>query len=341
MATRSAVPTFGEAALLRAQSPLPGSYHEIEIVGDDLGFDHDSFRIKEALDLREKYKQISGAGGEGDRDNGRAGGASVQRPKGPQKSRKLLGTLVADSKPLSISRSTSSDSFVPGHAGAGPLVQDSTKDVLNMIGRSMSPRVSKELPPPPPSGVSVVEFQMVDGVMQYTGQPASCQPMPYRSYYADVRTVYLTVEDPACKRNCANRLEILEKKMEMHRVLNQDLESKGGKFEVGQPDIFESMKVDNSVRLATAMNCQSLLEFMISTCNSHGDDVVKMEGGKPVTLLQMLHRYGIMTADSLTVEGLGLQPGPKKQFHRFDIFSTKYSRGGEGSVELLLLFLKF
>eukprot|EP00906_Rhabdomonas_costata_P002524 RCo003980 len=48
-----------------------------------------------------------------------------------------------------------------------------------------------------------------------------------------------------------------------------------------------------------------------------------------------------MTADSLTVEGLGLQPGPKKQFHRFDIFSTKYSRGGEGSVELLLLFLKF
>ena len=40
--------------------------------------------------------------------------------------------------------------------------------------------------------------------------------------------------------------------------------------------------MDNSVRLATAMNCQSLLEFMISTCNSRGDDVVKLEGGKPV-----------------------------------------------------------
>ena len=102
----------------------------------------------------------------------------------------------------------------------------------------------------------------------------------------------------------------------------------------------QSLQVDNSVRLATAMNCQSLLDFIIEKVKKNEDDVVnEKQTGK--YLKDMLTSHGVYNPEQLSVEGLGLQPGSNKRFHRFDIFSKKYSTGGQGSVELLMLFLKF
>ena len=48
---------------------------------------------------------------------------------------------------------------------------------------------------------------------------------------------------------------------------------------------------------------------MVDTIKNHGDDVVSMVNGVPQTFKQLLAKHGIDDPDSLTVEGLGLQPG--------------------------------
>eukprot|EP00667_Euglena_gracilis_P000451 EG_transcript_451 len=180
-----------------------------------------------------------------------------------------------------------------------------------------------------------------DGIMRWRNpSPTPDLPVPYPEYFQDVRLVRLASENATCKRACRNRLVILEMKMEMHRIMNVEFEGKNG-YHDHRPDIFAHMKVDNSVRLATAMNCQSLLDFIIEKARSCPDDVVNVDDrGQPVELRDLLHRYGVYNPEQLSVEGLGLQPGPTTRFHRFDIFSSKYSQGGQGSVEVLLLFLK-
>eukprot|EP00906_Rhabdomonas_costata_P018325 RCo026762 len=181
-----------------------------------------------------------------------------------------------------------------------------------------------------------VPFAMFEGVMCYNGQTKF--NVGYAQYKKDVEMVFNALEDRACKAACKARMTILRHKFQMHHILNDHYEGRE-QFLLG--DFYSTMKVDNSVRLATAMDCESLLKFMVDKIKDNGSDVVNIVNGKPVTLIEVLKKSGIHDPESLTVEGLGLQPGPFKRFHRFDIFSKKHSRGDAASVELLHIFLKF
>eukprot|EP01012_Entosiphon_sulcatum_P012156 TRINITY_DN17591_c0_g1_i1.p1 TRINITY_DN17591_c0_g1~~TRINITY_DN17591_c0_g1_i1.p1 ORF type:complete len:1308 (+),score=190.02 TRINITY_DN17591_c0_g1_i1:456-4379(+) len=185
-----------------------------------------------------------------------------------------------------------------------------------------------------------VTYRMVDGVVEWSSQMAWQKPVTWREFRQDVERVLAVVKDSECITACRSRMSILRHKFDMHRILNDHYESKE---QFLHQDLFSAVKVDNSVRLATAMDCETLLRFMVDKARgAGGGDIVATapETGKPLTLRELMRKHDIVDPTALTVEGLGLQPGPFRRFHRFDMFSVKYSKGSEGSVELLRIFLK-
>eukprot|EP00667_Euglena_gracilis_P000403 EG_transcript_403 len=181
------------------------------------------------------------------------------------------------------------------------------------------------------------QFRMVDGVVLFAGQKT--KPVSYNQYASDFKALQRIVEDGPCRSTCRSRLKILEWQYIMYNVLNSPLEERWCSLNRGG-GIYTTYKVDNSVRLSTAAGARELLTFIIDKAINHGDDVVNTVDRKEETLQAFLARRRINNPRDLSVESMGLQPDANEHFHRFDIFSKKFSRGGEVSVELLHLFLK-
>eukprot|EP01062_Namystynia_karyoxenos_P028805 TRINITY_DN2175_c0_g1_i1.p1 TRINITY_DN2175_c0_g1~~TRINITY_DN2175_c0_g1_i1.p1 ORF type:complete len:1842 (+),score=601.91 TRINITY_DN2175_c0_g1_i1:806-5527(+) len=195
--------------------------------------------------------------------------------------------------------------------------------------------------PMPPSSEKP-QFRMNDGVVQFDGQTVF--PVPYQDYVEHVKGVYRTVEDGPCKTTCRNRLKILEEKYLMFNALNSELEESHCPYRKGGGVFAKCTKVDNSVRLTTAMHVQDLLDFIVDAFRkkpeTHAYRRPPDQGGAWMTLREVFQKHEITEPEALTVEGIGLHPPAQKRFHRFDIFSEKYNRGGKRSAELLKLFLK-
>eukprot|EP00906_Rhabdomonas_costata_P008327 RCo011867 len=182
-------------------------------------------------------------------------------------------------------------------------------------------------------------FEMVEGVVLYPGQKV--KPQPYSVYFVDFNQLQAIVEDGPCRSSCRSRLTILEHKYTMYMNLNYELEERCSNLSSGG-GIYTTHKVDNSVRLSTAMFARDLLSFIIDKAVNHGEDIVgATPEGEPLSLAHFLEQRGIPDpARQLTVESIGLQPDTNERFDRFDIFSKKTTRGGPTSVDLLTLFLK-
>eukprot|EP00668_Euglena_longa_P003420 GGOE01004003.1.p1 GENE.GGOE01004003.1~~GGOE01004003.1.p1 ORF type:complete len:1457 (-),score=434.93 GGOE01004003.1:196-4566(-) len=183
----------------------------------------------------------------------------------------------------------------------------------------------------------VEQFKMVDGVVLFAGQKS--KPVSYNQHASDFKALQRIVEDGPCRSTCRSRLKILEWQYIMYNILNSPLEERWCSLNRGG-GIYTTYKVDNSVRLSTAAGARELLNFIIDKAVNHGDDVVNTVDRKEETLQAFLAKRKIHNPRDLSVESMGLQPDANEHFHRFDIFSKKFSRGGEVSVELLHLFLK-
>eukprot|EP01062_Namystynia_karyoxenos_P040368 TRINITY_DN2944_c0_g1_i1.p1 TRINITY_DN2944_c0_g1~~TRINITY_DN2944_c0_g1_i1.p1 ORF type:complete len:1806 (+),score=491.12 TRINITY_DN2944_c0_g1_i1:681-5420(+) len=202
-----------------------------------------------------------------------------------------------------------------------------------------------ELPP--------CKYEMVDGIVRCEAADPSSRPISYAEYASHIRTLLGVFEDGPANSVCRNRLKVLEQKYEMHITLNGHLEERQTALSWDSGGgVFSTMKVDHN-RLATCMNAHELVSFIQEKVAKCGSDVVleekeKDEQGKEkegeghkVTLSEYMERIGVRNTSALTVDSLGLMPGPQAMFHRFDIFSKTLSRGGAGSVDILTLFLKF
>ena len=181
-------------------------------------------------------------------------------------------------------------------------------------------------------------YGMVDGVVHFEGE--MLQEIPYSMYVADFDMVCKAVECGPTKSVCRDRLKIIDEKYAIYIALNSDLEENQCSLRKGGGIFSGCVKIDNSVRLSTAMHSHNLLDYMINAFETEPHTVVGQSNGKPVTLRDVFTKYGIDNPRALTVEGIGLHPPVQKRFHRFDIFSKDFNRGGERSAELLKLFLK-
>eukprot|EP00667_Euglena_gracilis_P000645 EG_transcript_646 len=189
---------------------------------------------------------------------------------------------------------------------------------------------------PPPSPTA--PFAMEDGVVLFEGQ--RWRPIPFWQYARDIDTLQAVVEDGPARSACRKRLSILSRKCDLHRYLNGEKEDQLCS-QTGL-DVFTAHKVDNSVRLATAMNAHDFTEFIKQKAESDADEVVVVEAnGRPVTLQELIEEVGIADISSLSVQTTGLMPSPAATLHRhFDIFSRRRPRGREQAVRLLKLFLR-
>ena len=183
------------------------------------------------------------------------------------------------------------------------------------------------------------KFYMVDGIVCFDGETLAATP--YDDYVTDFREVSAAVENGPTKSVCRNRLKILDEKYAIYIALNTELEENQCPIRKGGGVFSDCVKVDNSVRLSTAMHAHSLLDYMVYTFENQPNTVVgKNPDGTAITLKDMYHKFDITDPRTLTVEGVGLHPPVQKRFHRFDIFSKEYNKGGERSAELLKLYLK-
>ena len=183
-------------------------------------------------------------------------------------------------------------------------------------------------------------FKMVNGVCHFEGQQDFGLP-GYSTYIKDVKTMFETIEHGPTKSTCRNRLKILDEKYAIYISLNYELEENTCPIRKGGGVFSNCVKVDNSVRLSTAMHPQDLLDYIVHTYETVPETVVgKTPEGKDMKLIDVFKKYQLTDPRMLTVEGVGLHPPVQKRFHRFDIFSKDYNRGGEKSAELLKLYLK-
>eukprot|EP01064_Diplonema_japonicum_P027334 TRINITY_DN3934_c1_g1_i1.p1 TRINITY_DN3934_c1_g1~~TRINITY_DN3934_c1_g1_i1.p1 ORF type:complete len:1503 (+),score=153.90 TRINITY_DN3934_c1_g1_i1:24-4532(+) len=184
---------------------------------------------------------------------------------------------------------------------------------------------------------SNTKFFMKDGVVTFEG----CIPtVDYDQYVKDVSTIFDTVENGPTRSTCRNRLKILDEKYAIYIALNSEVEENVCPMRKGGGVFSSCTKVDNSVRLSTAMHAQDLLDYIVKTYETSPNTVVSVKGAQKTTLKDVFDKYDIHEPREFTIEGVGLHPPVQKRFHRFDIFSKDTNRGGERSAEVLKLFLK-
>ena len=191
-------------------------------------------------------------------------------------------------------------------------------------------------PPPGPT----TELRMVDGVFCFGGQKTF--PVEWKKYITDVKKIFSAIEDGPCLSTARSRLTILEEEFELYSLLNTRLEEDADPMRKGGGVFAHNTKVDNNVRLQTAVNAQQLVEYIIRTCSREQRSTLAGSGpnGEPVTLGDILKAASIPDVKEITAEGLGLHPPMRKRFHRFDAMDPKLNIGGDGSAELLQVFLK-
>eukprot|EP00759_Apiculatamorpha_spiralis_P056833 PhF_6_TR8311/c0_g2_i2/m.12870/K01490/AMPD; AMP deaminase len=178
----------------------------------------------------------------------------------------------------------------------------------------------------------------VDGVIRYQGQTTNI--MSYSQFAQDIMNFQELCESSTCQNACRHRLNILEEKYEIYNLLNTDLEESTDKLRHGGGVYGPLMKVDNAVRLSTASNAHDLIQFIVKMYNEQGNEVVMLRDHNPVTLRGLFEHHGIRDPSLFTVEGLGLHPSTIQRFHKFDIFSSEFNRGGLPSAEIMRIFLR-
>uniref|UniRef100_A0A7M6DPC9 AMP deaminase n=1 Tax=Clytia hemisphaerica TaxID=252671 RepID=A0A7M6DPC9_9CNID len=130
------------------------------------------------------------------------------------------------------------------------------------------------------------------------------------------------------------RLQYLHSKFKLHCLLNEMKELASQK-EIPHRDFYNVRKVDTHIHASSAMNQKHLLRFIKKKVKKHGDDVVEMKDGKPVTLSQVFDELNLNVYD-LSVDKLDVH-ADGSLFHRFDKFNAKYNPIGKSKVREIFM----
>ena len=155
-----------------------------------------------------------------------------------------------------------------------------------------------------------------DGIMIVEGIE-----MPYdvKEFHKDYETLISIVTNGPVRTLSHKRIELLEKKFEMHKEMNGHLEEEWNKS--NGLDFYRINKVDTHVHLAAAFSAKRFTEFIKNKFEHHGTDVV--DASKNITLDDVAKEINFdpsrLNVDSIDVTA------DQTIFNRFDHFNAKYN----------------
>ena len=188
-------------------------------------------------------------------------------------------------------------------------------------------------------------FAMRNGVCEVRKAAAAEQGRPlYRTinvnkYLTDMKGLIVLVTDGPTKSIAFRRCEFLRKKFQMHKLLNDTLET-AAQRNVAHRDFYNVRKVDTHVHLSACMNQKHLLRFIKKKLKQEKRTIVAeapcLDGTTRKMSLQEVFDSTGMTAHELNLDKLDMSAG-QTTFHRFDRFNAKYNPMGSGKLREIFL----
>ncbi|XP_049327766.1 AMP deaminase 2 isoform X1 [Astyanax mexicanus] len=184
--------------------------------------------------------------------------------------------------------------------------------------------------------------KMVDGVVHvYTKRSPLDKTteldLPYpnlQDYIADMNVMMALIINGPVKSFCYRRLQYLSSKFQMHILLNEMKELAAQK-KVPHRDFYNIRKVDTHIHASSCMNQKHLLRFIKRAMKKYPEEIVRMEGGRGQTLMDVFENMNL-TAYDLSVDTLDMH-ADRNTFHRFDKFNSKYNPIGESILREIFI----
>ncbi|KAF2452678.1 hypothetical protein BDY21DRAFT_358400 [Lineolata rhizophorae] len=155
-----------------------------------------------------------------------------------------------------------------------------------------------------------------------------------REFYMDLDAILNVSSDGPSKSFAFRRLQYLEGKFNLYRLLNEYQEMADSK-KVPHRDFYNVRKVDTHVHHSACMNQKHLLRFIKSKMKKRPDEVVLFRDGKELTLREVFESINL-TAYDLSIDTLDMH-AHTDSFHRFDKFNLKYNPIGESRLREIFL----
>jgi len=150
----------------------------------------------------------------------------------------------------------------------------------------------------------------------------------------DMEEINRFCNSPASKSVCFKRLELLEARFNLHRIMNSRREGREQR-NVSHRDFYNVRKVDCHIHHSAIMTQKHLLRFIKQKIKRCSDEIVIERHGRYLTLREVFDSLGL-TAYDLSIDHLDMHAD--NTFHRFDRFNLKYNPVGE--TRLREVFLK-
>ncbi|KAH9261550.1 AMP deaminase [Batrachochytrium salamandrivorans] len=191
--------------------------------------------------------------------------------------------------------------------------------------------------PPGEDVSSQFSYQQHQGVFRVvdlsTGLGLDSDLPSVQDYQHDFETLNKFYNSPAAKSVCFKRLELLDSRFTLHKLLNSTRESQEQRM-VSHRDFYNVRKVDNHIHHSAIMTQKHLLRFMKYKLKRSPDEVVIERNGTKLTLKQVFESLGL-TAYDLSIDHLDMHAD--NTFHRFDRFNLKYNPVGESRLREIFL----
>lgn len=155
-----------------------------------------------------------------------------------------------------------------------------------------------------------------------------------REYYMDLESILSASSDGPSKSFAFRRLQYLEGKFNLYRLLNEYQEMADSK-QVPHRDFYNVRKVDTHVHHSACMNQKHLLRFIKSKMRKSPNEKVLVRDGKHLTLKEVFESIKL-TAYDLSIDTLDMH-AHTDSFHRFDKFNLKYNPVGESRLRTIFL----
>ncbi|KAL0228775.1 hypothetical protein GEMRC1_013395 [Eukaryota sp. GEM-RC1] len=165
-------------------------------------------------------------------------------------------------------------------------------------------------------------------------------PQPYlpppslQEYFSDLHSLMRLAGYGPLKTLSYRRLQFLETKFQLYRLLN-DADEKAAQKEVPYRDLYNVRKVDNHIHASAAMSHRFLLQFIKEKIVQEPDEIVAVRAGKKLTLLEVFQELNI-SPHELSVDVLDVH-ADQHMFHRFDRFNQKYNPCGQTMLREIFL----
>jgi len=185
-----------------------------------------------------------------------------------------------------------------------------------------------------------VEVKFEDAVFQVYQKSSQKECLTkvtsYSDFCKDLGDLWDFCGDGPANTFCYKRLKMLEKKFELHNLMNADIEREGLKND--PKDFFNVYKADNHLHAAAMMTGPHLLQFIKRKLREEGDAeaLPATDTQKSYTLRELITEQLGLDEDNLTIDSLAVQ-GDETVFCRFDNFNAHYNPFGNSALRSYFL----